>query len=208
MTTYVYVDGFNLYFGSLLGTPYKWLDIDALATRLLRPENQIMKIKYFTARINARPGDPDQPMRQLTYLRALQTFPHLEIFFGHFLTHVVRMPLANPAPGQNLHAKVIRTSEKGSDVNIATQLMHDAHRGAFDCAVIISGDSDLLMPVRLVINDLKKPVGVINPQKTPCRVLETTATFYKHIRPAALAASQLPPTLTDSRGTFSKPMAW
>ena len=30
-TTNVYVDGFNLYYGCLKGTPHKWLDLDALA---------------------------------------------------------------------------------------------------------------------------------------------------------------------------------
>ena len=78
----------------------------------------------------------------------------------------------------------------------------------FECAVIVSGDSDLLAPVRLVMNELKLPVGVLNPQKRPCRVLANQATFYKHIRAGVLAQSQFPATLTDGRGTFSKPSSW
>jgi hypothetical protein len=27
MNTFVYIDGFNLYYGAVKGTPYKWLDI-------------------------------------------------------------------------------------------------------------------------------------------------------------------------------------
>jgi hypothetical protein len=30
LQTNVYIDGFNLYYGCLKGTPYKWLDLDAL----------------------------------------------------------------------------------------------------------------------------------------------------------------------------------
>jgi len=26
--TVIYIDGFNLYYGALRGTPYKWLDIE------------------------------------------------------------------------------------------------------------------------------------------------------------------------------------
>ena len=48
MNTYVYVDGFNLYYGAVKGTPYKWLNIFDLCQRLLR-KNTILKIKYFTA---------------------------------------------------------------------------------------------------------------------------------------------------------------
>ena len=97
MKTYVYVDGFNLYYGRLKGTPYKWLDINKLC-RLLLPKHDIVRIKYFTARVTGRPPDLDQPTRQQTLLRALQTLPNLEIIYGHFLTNQMYMPLAKPKP--------------------------------------------------------------------------------------------------------------
>jgi hypothetical protein len=49
MLTNVYVDGFNLYYGCLKGTPYKWLDLGALCQVLL-PPNKIQRIRYFTPR--------------------------------------------------------------------------------------------------------------------------------------------------------------
>lgn len=60
--TNVYVDAFNLYYGALRGTTCKWLDLDALCRRLL-PKDQIHRIRYFTAYVSARPGDPQQPRR-------------------------------------------------------------------------------------------------------------------------------------------------
>lgn len=207
MKTYVYVDAFNLYFGCVKGTAYKWLDIARLCALML-PNHRIERIKYFTARIGSRAHDPDAPRRQEIYLRALRTIPNLEIFYGHFLTHPVLMRLANPQPNQKAFVWVIKTDEKGSDVNLATHLLSDAYNRRFECAVIVSGDSDLLAPVRLVMNELKLPVGVLNPQKRPCRVLANQATFYKHIRAGVLAQSQFPATLTDGRGTFSKPSSW
>jgi hypothetical protein len=95
MKTIVYVDGFNLYYGAVKGTSYKWLDIHKLS-QLLLPKNQIVAIKYFTALVSARPGDPDQPNRQQIYWRALRTIPNLEIIYGHFLENNIRMPLADP----------------------------------------------------------------------------------------------------------------
>ncbi len=47
MKTNVYVDGFNLYYGSLKDTPYRWLDIAALCANIL-PNNIINRIRYFT----------------------------------------------------------------------------------------------------------------------------------------------------------------
>lgn len=208
MKTWIYIDGFNLYFGSLKGTRNKWLDPLELARRHLAPHNQLERVKYFTAKLNPRPNDPDQPVRQATYLRAIRSLGDVEVIYGHFLSKTVRMPLANPQPGQPVTVEVLKTEEKGSDVNLASHLLHDAHLGRYECAVVISGDSDLLEPVRLVMTELHLPVGVLNPQKHPCAVLKKQATFYKHLRPNFVAAAQLPHTLTDQHGTFHKPPVW
>lgn len=207
MKTYVYVDGFNFYFGCVKGTSYKWLNLRKLFEILL-PRNQIESIKYFTAKVSARPGNPNAPVNQETFLRALRTLPHFEIYFGHFLTHTVRMPLAHPIRGWPPYVDVIKTEEKGSDVNLATHLVNDAHLGRFEVAVVISGDSDLLGPVKIVMNELRKPVGVLNPQDRTCRVLAKQATFYRHIRQGVLSSCLFPTTMTDARGTFMKPPTW
>jgi hypothetical protein len=60
MATNVYVDAFNLYYGCLKGTPYRWLDLGTLCTRLL-PKDPINRIRYFTATVSARPDNPDAP---------------------------------------------------------------------------------------------------------------------------------------------------
>lgn len=208
MKTRIYIDGFNLYFGSLKKTPHKWLDVVAMVKRHLQPHHVIVGTKYFSAKLNPRPHDPDQPLRQDTYLRALRTLPDVEIHLGHFLTKNVWMPLAFPVPGGPATVQVVKTEEKGSDVNLASQLLRDAHLGAMECAIVVSGDSDLLMPVRIVKEDLNIPVGVLNPQKNPCVVLKKHATFYKHLIPGRVALSQFPSTLTDAHGTFHKPPSW
>src|SRR5579862_4768981 len=94
LKTNVYVDGFNLYYGSVRGTPYHWLDVAKLCQAEL-PSNKINRIRYFTALVSARPADPQQPARQQTYLRALQTLPDLTIHYGEFLRNPVRMALVN-----------------------------------------------------------------------------------------------------------------
>ncbi len=206
--SYVYVDGFNLYYGAVKGKPYKWLDISKMV-QLLLPKNQVLKIKYFTALVNSRPQDPDQPLRQQMYLRALKTIPNLEIILGHFLSHEVSMPLANCPPGHQKYAHVIKTEEKGSDVNIATHLLHDGYQGKYGVAIIISNDSDLVEAIRIVRNDLKKGVIVLNPFKdTPSQELKKVATFLRPIREGVLNASQFPSTIKDTNGKFNKPPKW
>ena len=205
--TNIYIDGFNLFYGAVKGTPYKWLDLNRLC-ELLLPDHDIQIIKYFTARVSARPSNPDQDLRQQVYLRALRTLPNVEIIFGHFLTNKVKMPLATPLPGGPRVAVVLKTEEKGSDVNIASHLVNDAHNGDFEVAVLITNDSDLLTPMRIVRRELHLPVGIINPYHRFARVLAREASFKKKIRAGVLASSQFPNTLHDALGTFHKPASW
>lgn len=205
MKTFVYVDGFNLYYGAVKGTPYKWLNVRKLCESLL-PKHQIDRVKYFTARVSARPGDPDQPTRQQTFLRALATLPNFEIIYGHFLSKEVYMPLAGTSPTK--YAKVLRTDEKGSDVNLATHLLKDGFRKQFAAAVLVTNDSDLLEPVRIVRQELGLIVGILNPHKKASFVLSREASFVRPIRAGALKAAQFPTTLKDAHGTITKPTTW
>lgn len=205
--TNVYIDGFNFYYGALRKSPHRWINIRKLC-ELLLPKNTVVEIKYFTALVSARPNDPDQPVRQQLYLRALRTLPGVSIHLGHFLSHEVMMPVA-VGPGQKpQYVKVIKTEEKGSDVNLATHLLHDAHMGRFDVGVVMSNDSDLLEPIKIVREQLGKKIGILNPHKNPSRALLPHIDFIKPIRPGALGASQFPATLTDAIGTFTKPAVW
>lgn len=208
MRTYVYVDGFNLYYRAVKNTPYKWLNIHQLCQSLL-PKNQIIIIKYFTALITARQDDPGKVVRQQVYLRALKTLPNCEIIYGFYLSKETYMPVAGCAPGAQQFVKVIRTEEKGSDVNLAAHLVADGFKGEYEVAVVVSNDSDLVEPVRIVRQDLGLPVVVLNPNpKKPAFALKHAASFVKPIRQGALRSSQFPPVLEDSFGTFFKPESW
>jgi hypothetical protein len=79
--------------------------------------------------VSARPNDPNQPVRQQLYLRALATLPKVSVHFGHFLSHEITMPLVVPPGLPQKYVRVVKTEEKGSDVNLATHLLHDAHMG-------------------------------------------------------------------------------
>ncbi len=207
LRAYVYVDGLNLYYGALKGTPYKWLDL-AQMCRLLLPGDDVRSIKYFTAIIRGRPHDPGAPTRQQMYLRALRTIRNLTIYFGHFLTQAVWMPDASSQSDPPRNVRVIKTEEKGSDVNLASHLLRDGFRGEYEVAVLVTNDSDLLEPTRIVTLELGFPVGILNPHRITSRVLTQHAKFVKKIRPGILARSQFPDRLTDLQGAFSKPVAW
>ena len=208
MKTNIYVDGFNLYFRCLRATPCKGLDI-AKMCQLLLPNNTINEIKYFTANVTARPGDPDQPLRQQIYLRALETIPNLSIIRGTFLTNKVRMLKVGHPPDQDTsYVEVVKTEEKGSDVNLATHLLYDACKGKYECAVVVSKDSDLLEPIKIARQEFGLTVGLLNPGKRVSMALVPYVDFIKQIRRTVLMASQFPDELQDAKGRFRKPATW
>ncbi len=206
MRTYIYIDGFNLYYGAVKDTPYKWLDVQKMCQLLLPKNCHIVGIKYFTAKVHSSKKDPDKHIRQLVYLRALKTLPNFEVVFGHFLRTQKWMPLVNP--GKQAYVQVWKTEEKGSDVNLAIHLLHDGHQAKYDLAVLVTNDSDLLSVVRIVRHELGLQVGLLNPQKKPSRVLMKEANFIRDIRKNVLQASQFPPKMRDAKGDFYKPKAW
>jgi uncharacterized LabA/DUF88 family protein len=215
----VYIDGYNLYFGCVRGTPYKWLDIGKWC-RFVLPDYRINRIRYFTALVEARPDKPDQQQNQLVYLRALRTIPHLVTHEGFFLTTKKPRKLAAPLPCAAVAqggaacvgdiVRVLNTEEKGSDVNLATFLLMDALDHDGDVSVVVSNDSDLVEPIRQVMTRFSRDVIVLNPhtERRVSRDLAAVATTVRTLSAAPLRACQFPDAFTDQNGTITKPPSW
>lgn len=207
MRTIIYIDGFNFYYRAVKNTPYKWLNFKSLFQKLLSAKNQIIQIKYFTALVSGK-HNPQKPIKQQTFLRALKTFiPEIEIYYGHFLTHEVFAPLAKPTENRR-SVKIIKTEEKGSDVNIAVHMLNDAWLNNYDCAIIVSNDSDLAESMKLVKKyHPNKILGLIMPGKGhPSKELMKHADFVKRIRTGILKSSQLPNPIPKTN--IYKPKDW
>jgi NYN domain len=224
------VDGFNLYYGAAKHTAYKWTNLAALCSNIL-PGINIHRLRYFTALVKPLPSDPQTRMRQDVYIRALETLPSLTVHYGHYLQSTVKMRLASPPPTGSRYAEVLKMEEKGSDVNIATYMLVDAFRRDCDQLVVITNDSDLAEPVRIINKELNIPVGIFNPhtadtaartaritgkplQKArPSVELKKVSKFYREVTSEGpgchMALSQFPPELTDAYGhRIRKPSTW
>jgi hypothetical protein len=80
-----YIDGFNLYFGlkEKGWRRYYWLDLQKMCSRLVRANQNLALIRYFTSRINR--SNPEKRLRQKTYLEAIETLPLVKIHYGTYL---------------------------------------------------------------------------------------------------------------------------
>lgn len=215
MKTIVYVDGFNLYYRALKDSPHKWLNLNALCMASLPPVCDIVAINYYTARVSGQ-RDPTTPKDQNTYLNALKTLPNVYIHLGNFQVTKKSMfivqpmefmpPSATPFPVPEF-VRVVKTEEKGSDVNLGVHLVRDAFIGAFEHAVVITNDTDLNEPVRIVAEEAKLPITLLTPVDKPAEGLKKLTTHVRHLRPY-LGVSQFPDPVIGPKGSIAKPVDW
>src|SRR5260370_3945400 len=101
-------------------------------------------------------------------------------------------------PGGPNTGAVRYEEEKRSDVNLATYLLVDGFRGAYDLAVVVSDDSDLRLPIEMVVNELHLPVWVLNPQQGRAGELQAVATQHRILRLGPLHGSHFAANLPDA----------
>ena len=119
-----------------------------------------------------------------------------------------RPPFTLPPGAAPDVAYVWKTEEKGSDVNLGVHLVRDAFKGEFDLAAVLTNDTDLLEPIRIVRNELKLPVTLLTPVAKPATSLAQVASEVRHIRPY-LGPCLLPnPIVVPGKSPIIKPTGW
>jgi uncharacterized LabA/DUF88 family protein len=138
-----YIDGFNLYHAidNLDDNRLKWFDIKSALTEFIDPTlHEFCEIKYFTALSNHL-AKPIQD-RQNSYLVGLAS-TCIKVITGKFRK---RKRFCRAECKQEF----IYHEEKETDVQIAVNIVDDAHMDKFDMAFIVSQDSDLFPAIRTV----------------------------------------------------------
>lgn len=195
-----YVDGFNLYFGLVEAgfERFKWLDLNKLVNNLLKPNQELVEIKYFTSHVS---NNPDKVKRQNIFIEALESVG-VKIFYGKYQS----MPIECKRCGD------IRMSfnEKMTDVNIATQMLIDGFDNKYDMAMLISGDSDLVPPIKAIHEKYpNKRVFVIFPPKRYNNSIALVARGSMVLGRKKIAESQFPDKVKKKDGfVLKKPKEW
>lgn len=213
MAVGVYIDGFNFYFrlyknehrDKPVPARLKWLDLEKMAS-VLMPREDIGHISYFTAPVNPE-RDRGQAERQRAFLLALESLSKVEVVLGEF--RWVHHRGTRRQDGNGTPEKFWHWEEKGSDVNIAISMVRDACQHRYDKLLLISNDSDLVGPVKLVTQELGVPVIQCSPDITINRALKQVATASFAIQPRRLTNCRLPDLVTTPGGsTVTCPPAW
>lgn len=204
----VYIDGFNLYYGAMKDSSCKWLNLQTYFERL-RQDDDIQKIWYFTALVSGAAASRQQP-----YLEALSTLSKVEIKYGLFKDKTQKCKVTScTLPSSQKKYKV--PEEKGTDVNIALQMLDDAYQGLCDRIILVSGDSDLVPAINLVKKrhpriQVSVYIPSTNQKRGAACELRNCADKSHTLTPNNLMAqSQFPLTIsTSSTTTINKPNSW
>ena len=136
----VYIDGFNFYYGlkeDLKWRKFYWLDVVALFQKFMKPNQELVAVKYFSA----RPNDPGKNTRQYAFFQANKENPKFHLILGKYLHKEITCYKC----GNVIHTH----EEKETDVRIATQIVADAYEKNCDVAIVVSADSDMIPAVEL-----------------------------------------------------------
>lgn len=213
--TRVYIDGYNLYYGLLKGTPWKWLDLSSFVRELVGDGHDIVAVRYFTAPIKTYPYDAAAIERQNVYLQALSTLPDVNVTLGFYAKNSALMPVREesckvcPTPTAGM-LRVVKLEEKRSDVNMAVAALLDAAKTDTECFVIVTGDSDQVGTIEALRYEYHKKVLVFNPHQSVSEHLKRMASYYKNIPRDLPGRHQLPDTLSiGTKGyLIHRPAAW
>lgn len=229
--TAVYIDGYNLYYGRLRGTPYKWLDLVALFEGLLRDQaspSQLVSVNYFSAPALGKfaTHGAASVVAQQDYLRALQTLhpERLSIILGKHIydrsgTSLPRFELGKPFD-RTQRVKVWKIEEKQTDVNLALSMYQAASSGRFQQIVVCTNDSDAapaLQAIRANFGHLR--IGLVTPRRPPPAdgrshravsvSLDAHSDWTRHyLLDADLAQAQLPVFIPTSKKPIRRPPHW
>lgn len=228
MRTAVFVDGYNVFYGLLANTMFKWLDLPSLIAFLLReqdPANTVVSIDYFTSPVKpalASRGQESQKA-QHAYLRALKA-RGVTIHEGRHRLEKKRAPryVEGKRASRQDQVDVWHLEEKETDVNLAITLYRTAARqigrpvgSRINQVVLVSGDTDMTPVLRAVREDFPSlKVGVIIPHRTgierepPGSLREHAHWMRRHISSEELGVHQFPNRVATERKPADRPGYW
>lgn len=220
LRTIAYVDGYNLYYGRLSNTPYKWLDLKKLIAEILRVQNpvyELLEVKYFTSPVLARLASRGQESQeaQARYIRALEA-TGVKVILGRHQLEPGSAPayFADQAPDRTKRVAIWNLNEKETDVRLALELYRDASQRRLEQTVVVSSDTDIGPMLEALRRDFSMPIGLVLPRdplhnRPPSGTLMNNADWTRsHILDEELAASLLPDRIPTRKKPIVKPSYW
>ncbi|ROM85328.1 NYN domain-containing protein [Pseudomonas brassicacearum] len=229
MRTAFFVDGYNVFYGLLAGTPYKWLNLTQLLIHIARVENphsSFSSLDYFTSSVK-----PELATRgivskeaQDAYVRALKA-NQVTVHYGrHQLerANAPRFVSKKISASRQDTVAIWKLEEKETDVHIAISMYRTASRQKalpehqrIEQLVLVSGDTDMAPALRAIREDFPHlRVGVVLPYRTgskrlaPGSLREHAHWMRRVVTCDELQSHQFPDRVPTRKAPAIKPDYW
>ena len=141
-----YIDGFNFYYGLRNGGDkwkrFYWIDLVKLCQAFIYPDEEIICVKYYTA----RPRSIGKRERQNTLMKVNKGI-NQDMFKIHYGKYTEKEVECLATCGETFKT----WEEKQTDVHIAVDILEDYMLHKCGKTILISADSDLLPPIRSIL---------------------------------------------------------
>ncbi|CAJ1760499.1 TPA: NYN domain-containing protein [Aeromonas dhakensis] len=228
MRTACFVDGYNVYYGLVHGTAFKWLNLPALIEKILRiqlPQNELVNVFYFTSLVLptlASNGTLSHEAQQ-AYIRALK-HAGVDVVLGKHRLDKGKAPafIEGVAASRQHQVDIWSLEEKQTDVNLALSLYRFALQQArlpvedrVTQLVLFSNDSDFEPALAAIRADFPEiTVGVISPiregiRRAPSGSLKKHAHWMRsEVKNDELSSSIFPDRILTRKKPIFKPNYW
>ena len=130
----IFIDGSNLYHS--LKNYFKRTDLDiGKFCRKLLERRQLVRIYYYNAKVGQR-QEPELYKQQQAFLSGINAIPYTELRLGR-LVYTSNWPTVPPY-------------EKGTDVQLATDMITHSYKSNYDVGILVAGDNDFAGAVQAV----------------------------------------------------------
>ncbi|MFJ4453520.1 NYN domain-containing protein [Pseudomonas sp. NPDC089392] len=229
MRTACFVDGYNVFYGLVAGTRYKWLNLPALLKHIIRveqPDTELKAISFFTSGVKpslASRGNLSKEAQD-TYLRALIA-QGVTVHYGRHQLEprcAPRFVNKETPPSRLDQVPIWKLEKKETDVHIAISMYRLAARQAqlpaaerIQQLVLVSADTDLTPALRAIQEDFPDlRLGVILPHREGMKrtlpgSLRNTAHWMRQVvTEEELASNQFPDRVPTQKRPALKPSYW
>ena len=121
----IFIDGSNLYHSLKNHFNRTDLDIGRFCRKILR-RRQLIRIYYYNAKVGQK-QEPELYKQQQAFFAGVNAIPYSELRLGRLV--YTNWPSVPPY-------------EKGTDVQLATDMITHNYKGNYDVAILVAGDSD------------------------------------------------------------------
>jgi uncharacterized LabA/DUF88 family protein len=229
MRTAFFIDGYNLFYGLLANTPYKWLDLPALLTHITtieNPKSKTANIYYFSSPVKPELASRGTQSKEAqdSYIRALKACG-VSVTMGRHTLEPAQAPRfidKSTRPSRQDKVAIWKLEEKETDVNLAVSMYRLLSKqqalnteDQIQQVVLVSADTDIGPALLAIKEDFPHiTIGVILPHREGIKrgapgTLRNQANWMRTIvKNEELAAHQLPDKVPTKKKPVFKPDYW